>query len=63
MAASISYSTIEGSASSGNLMEGLSKGMGSLQQAGQTLLGDEKGQNEDMRQMYSIILHTAGSWW
>ena len=31
-------------------MEGLSKGMGSLQQAGQTLLGDEKGQNEDMRQ-------------
>ena len=48
--ASVSYSTIEGAASSGNLMEGLSKGMGSLQQAGQTLLGDEKGQNEDMRQ-------------
>ena len=48
--ASVAYSTIEGSASSGNLMEGLSKGMGSLQQAGQTLLGDEKGQNEDMRQ-------------
>ena len=48
--ASVSYSTIEGAASSGNLMEGMSKGMGSLQQVGQTLLGDEKGQNEDMRQ-------------
>ena len=48
--ASVSYSTIEGAASSGNLMEGMSKGMGSLQKVGQTLLGDEKGQNEDMRQ-------------
>ena len=48
--ASVAYNTIEGAASSGSLLEGMSRGMGSLQQAGQTLLGDENGQNEDMRQ-------------
>ena len=50
MMANVAYNTISTSAAEGDLGKGLRAGMGSLQQAGQKLLGDESGQNEDMRQ-------------
>ena len=50
MMANVAYNTISTSAAEGDLGKGLRAGMGSLQQAGQTLLGDANGQNEDMRQ-------------